>query len=229
MKTSMKTLIATTATIGLMQVTSVSAAVLVSYDFGGSVLTPTTVAGAVTAGSVVANGSLARSGSGENMFVRSSQTGADLSAAVSDNDYISFTVTPAWKMNLTSLVLDVGFTKNTGTNGDLTVDLLSSIDGFAASVDSNTINSTGSPSGGILTVQSWVIDLSGPQFQGVGATEFRLYTHDDVSEVDLIHRLDNIVLNGEVLSAPEPSSLALLVVGLAMLKTIRKKRLNAAA
>ena len=190
-------------TVGLMSSASVSADVIVDYDFVSG-LAATTVSPDVTAGDFSVGTGLGsnggRSGSGQNLYARTSATASTLSAAMTEGDYFSFTVTPDSNMDLTSLVLDVGFTKNGSQDGNLTVSLLTSVDNFATAVDAHAIDTTGYPSGGALTLESWTIDLSAAQIQNIStATEFRLYLHDDVHVNDLIHRIDNVVLNGTVL------------------------------
>ena len=216
---------------------SAQGAVVASYDFTSNAFATSADFGAtafaVTVGPGLSGGA-GYSGSG-NMFSRASVTdgggAGTLTGAIAADDYLSFTILAHGSMDLTSLELNAGYSRTGGFSGKtLTANLLTSVNGFTtgALVDSSAISSD--PLGG-PTYAAWSIDLSGPSYQDLtGPIEFRLYLYDDTSDSNTIHRLDDIVLNGSIIpAAPEPSSLALLVVGAAMLKTIRKKRLNAAA
>ena len=84
----------------------------------------------------------------------------------------------------------------------MSVFVRSSIDGYASNIGSTFTQAWDT------TTTGRSIDLSAPAFQDITtATTFRLYIFD--SGVDTASnglRLDNVVLNGDVLVVPEPSS-----------------------
>ena len=209
------------------------AAVIAEYNFGAD-LAATTEGANVTASDIGLSSGLAgyggRSGTGGGCFyARSSGTGVtDLAGAITDNDYLTFTIDVAsgYEMDLTSMTLEQGYTRNSSYTGKfLTANLLTSVDGFtsADSVSDITSYATISDSGSLPHYQTWTIDseFSGAEFQGLtGSTEFRFYLTDNTNSADIIHRMDDIVLNGTVI--PEPATLCLL--GLGSLVALKRKK-----
>ena len=130
------------------------------------------------------------------------------------------------------MTLDYGYTRNGSFDGKtFKVYLLTSIDGFVDSADiagseELTVGAnTGTP---VYPIIGGSIDLSGAQFQNITTTtEFRFYLSDDTGGSDYIHRIDNVVLNGTVTAVPEPSSLALLGAGAALLAAALRRRKRA--
>ncbi len=191
---------------------SANADVIAEYDFGAD-LAATTVGANVTVsdigfGSGITAGDAARSATaGGCLYARCSTTGiGDLAGAITDVDYVTFTidVDAGYVMDLTSMTLEQGYTNNTGFFPKfVAVDLLTSVDGFTA--DDGVYyhqNDIPTPSTGGTTVfydSLSISELSGAEFQGLtGSVEFRFYLTDDTNSRDIIHRLDDIVLNGTV-------------------------------
>ena len=185
--------------------------VIVGYNFGSN-LAATSEGANVTASDIGLSSGLAgyaahSSTGGGCLYARSSGTGiTNLAGAITDIDYVSFTIDVAagYEMDLTSLTLQQGYTQNGGdTTKSLTADLLTSASGFtsADSLSSITSYATTPNSGSTVYYQSWTIDsaISGAEFLGLtGSTEFRFYLTDDTNNADIIHRFDDIVLNGTV-------------------------------
>jgi hypothetical protein len=164
-----------------------------------------------------------------NAFAQSRGTTASVANAVAADDYWSFTVTPSvgFTLDLTTLTFDTIHNATSGTappnepdvNATMSVFVRSSIDGYASNIGSTFTQAWDT------TTTGRSIDLSAPAFQDITtATTFRLYVYDsgvDTSSNGL--RLDNVVLNGEVLVVPEPSS-TLLVGGFGSLMLLRRRR-----
>ena len=207
-------------------------AVIAGYDFGSN-LAATTEGANVTAGVLSLSSGLGglggRSGTGGGcVYIRSSGTGiTDLAGAITDIDYITFTVDvdAGYQMDLTSLTARQGYTENSGYTGKFAAaDLLTSASGFTSddSVYYNQNFATTPRNGNVIYYDDWDVALSGAEFQGLtGSTEFRFYLTDNTNSADFIHRLDDIVLNGDVSLIPEPATLCLLGLGGLLLR--RKK------
>ena len=200
------------AAIGLMVATGLSATTIAGFTFDID-LNPTTEGSNVTV-SALGSGSgfaVARSSTdGGNAFIRTSVTGLnDLAAAITDNDYVSFTVTPGAgvDLDLTSLSLRAGYT-NSGsyTSKILTQAVLTDIDGFTAAASLGSVSTANtSTNDGTVVYQTLNIDLTAAQFQDITtATEFRIYLSDDTNNAGIIHRIDDIVLSGTVTAPPAP-------------------------
>jgi len=206
------------------------AAIIASYDFSAdlsaNIFDPNVTANDFVASAGIAGG---RSGFNQNLFERTNQTtSTDLTTAVANNEFFSFTVdvNPGAVLDLTSLSVDLGYSRVLGLPTDqLTIEVLSSIDGFtdADSIGSLTSITTNT---GQNILQNLTVDLSGPDFQNLTTPiEFRFYLYDDANDNDTIHRIDNVVLNGTAI--PEPSTLTLLLgASLTMLIGFRRKRMN---
>ena len=199
--------------VTMMCVVSANADVIAQYTFSGNASATTganvtagnfVVGSGLTGGDPYAGVSATASGC---FFVRCNSTGmTDLAGAIADIDYISFTINVAagYQMDLTSLTLQQGYTNNTSQTGKwVAADLLTSASGFTAadSVYHNQKNATTAQSGSTVYYDSWsvVSELSGAEFQGLtGSVEFRFYLTDNTNDTNIIHRFDNIVLNGSV-------------------------------
>ena len=129
----------------------------------------------------------------------------DLGDAITDNDYMTFSVTPdsGYAIKLTSLTLKAGYSNSrANTKKALVKSVLSNVNGFTdkdllgqiATDDSVALNSNGD-----IIYEELVIDLSAlSQFQNIHtATEFRIYFHDDTN-YNINHRIDDVVLIGLV-------------------------------
>lgn len=167
----------------------------------------------------------------ETVFYRSTGTGADAATALSNPDYVSFTVTidTGFVLNLDSLDFDQLGTTNAPT-GDFnqTTFVQTSIDGFGSGNDvaSFSRDVIAPASGAETTFDSRSIDLTASNFQNIAGTlEVRFYLYDDIDNSAALHRLDNIVLNGTVSVIPEPSFYASIfgVLGLVFIAYRRKR------
>ena len=101
----------------------------------------------------------------------------------------------------------------------------SSLSGYTGIGDVLGVTSNFSGNGSNVVTPS--IDLTAnPAFSGLTngqVVEFRIYLKDSSQNVNSrTHILDDIVLNGSVVAVPEPSSLALLLVGAALIAVRRR-------
>ena len=202
----LQTGIALTALVSLTTAANVSAqeASIAEFTFASS-LNATTADANVTVSALQGGDGLPSkllSKKSGNVFVRASKTGlSKVAGAIAANEYVSFTVTPnaGTSLNLASLTLKAGYTNDGGyTNKRVTQSVLSSVGGFTpdAVIGSITTPDT-SKNDATLTSQDLTVDLSGAQFQGIQkAIEFRIYLSDDTNTGNIIHRLDDIVLQG---------------------------------
>lgn len=159
----------------------------------------------------------------------------DLTAAnaFTNNYYIEFTLTPSagYSTSLTSLTFLIGGSAGTvaynanfyvrsnlvGTGFDTNVGLLQTV-AVPASASGTTLQG------------SATIDLSSlSAFQDVeSAVIFRIYAYGDnlspnTPTQNTRPRIDNLVLNGSVDAVPEPSTLALVAIGLAGFTIFRRR------
>ena len=192
------------------------AAVIAQYPFNDSTLSSTDTEPNSTAGNFLGTSRTdwGYSSSGGNVFVLSRATTDSQANAIDADDYWSFTVTPdtGYLMNLTTITFDTIHNATAGgtedANATMSVFLRTSVDNYASDVGdifTNAWNTT--------TPRS--VDLSGLDFQSItAATTFRLYVFDSGTDNPRNgSRLDNVVLNGDVVVIPESSSV--LLVGLA--------------
>ncbi len=229
--------------MGLAGAASASAAPIARYDFSsGSSVTSSppnlTVSGFSLGAGIVERKEGGVSQKSVNMYVRTTATMNTLAAAIVENDYLSFVldIDSATEVSLASLVLKAGYSNNLSyVDKVLTASLLTSIDGFSSSdlVSSITTKDTAIKNA-TPHYQSWRIDLSAPKFQNLsGRVEFRIYVYDDADSKNIIHRFDDVVLEGVVTGAsktgatvdiPEPDTYALLCGLLAMGHVLVRRR-----
>ncbi len=231
----MKTLLACLAT-ALSAPTH--AAILVAYDFNGGSGSPTAADPGVTTESIIPHGSINHvnrpviyPNSGTNGWaaaptseiVGTSGVPGTEATAFSGNDYFSFKVTPAngFTLSLTQLKFSTAF-HSTGTfNLTGWYFVRSSRDGFAANIGSvyseSHVNSTNP------AFTEHVLDLSGVLYQDITSdVTFRIYLYDNSNSETRWMAVDDVILEGNASPIPEPSGLALILPGLALLA--RKRR-----
>ncbi|MEM9026140.1 MAG: hypothetical protein AAGB06_04315 [Verrucomicrobiota bacterium] len=198
----------------LLASAALAPAQIVTYTFATNV-SPTTEDANVSASDfgvgIGITTEFGRSSGSQNYFVRSTQTGSSLPDAISNNEYLTFTITPdsGFQMNLTSIDIQLGGNANI-PGQTVSQGIFTSVDGFTA-VDEVFSSSTALPSNNAETLDSLSIPLAGPQYSNITtATEFRVYLYDNNDVVNVLHRADNVVINGTVTPIPEPGSSALV-------------------
>ena len=213
---------------------SVQAAVVIAdYDFTSGSASATNADANVTAGDFTVGSGLsgfAGISSSGNAYARSTGTFGSSSVsfanAFANNDYFSLTVTPGsgFEMDLLSLTFDYGYSSTSNSGGDLRAYVTTSDDSHAAFKDyfTNTATVTGST----VFDTAATVDLSGAEFQDItSGFELRIYLSDQYAFNDVIHRIDNVALNGSVsaVAVPEPSSVALCGLGAVFFLTRRRR------
>ncbi len=222
---------------GLMASANLSAQI-VQYSFDSD-LSATTVDANLDA-TVISGGSgitapTRSSTDGGTTFVRASDTSTTtltVGTAITNNDYLSFSVDVAagYQMDLTSLVFDFGYTAGANYTPDkqFKAYLFTSVDGFVDSGDivgSDTIIVDQENTGIQWPGEDTTIALSDARFQGLtGSTEFRIYLADTTGDSNHIHRFDDITLNGSVSVIPEPGTYALMGGLLALGSVMMRRR-----
>ncbi len=150
-------------------------------------------------------------------------TPATEASAISLNDYISFTLTPANGVSLAYTLLSFALNVNNGGD-DITANISVrwNVDAFATALVTKTrlvLSGNSTTSGSAVTLSSFPA-------QSI-PVEFRFYFFDDQDNAFTTVGIDSITLTGTVV--PEPSSFALLVLGwfcFARLTSIRRSTRN---
>lgn len=235
------------AIIGLLaSLSSGQGAILANYDFthtgsgasavanpnssdsnSGSVAGTFTLSGGTATGGTVPQAAI--STSTDQPFIRSLSLTNSKAGAIGGNDYFSFSLTPnaGNAYNMTTLAFDFGGSNAADATLDYTASLAlqASIGGGAFFDVGSVIDKTvlaNATSGNQLSPFS--IDLSSVSaFQGVtDPVVFRFYLYSSVSVDNRIVRMDNVVLNGDLI--PEPSSAAFLAMVAAAAGLYRRRR-----
>lgn len=200
--------------------TSSQAAVLANYNFDSGVPSADTDAGS-TAGNFSTTYPSANSGyssASNNYFVRVQVTPLALDPA----RYFAFSVSAVAGnvLNLSSLSLRSSLSDNNSPDFDGTIVIRSSVDNYAADIGTITQAST---DGAVFTARG-PFDLSGSQYQNLSSVTFRFYlfdSSDSSATTSIVHRVDDVVLNGEAI--PEVSTLGLAALAGASLLGRRKR------
>ena len=158
-------------------------------------------------------------------------------AAITNDEYFSFTITPNSGLTLTLDSISFSYqVAITGTSAaqNVTFALLSSATGFSAANAIASFTYTEASDGNVSTgstdgfVNTGTILLPAGSFTNIGTTEFRIYLSDGGStSTALFAKVDNVILNGAVAPIPEPSTYAMLGLGAVLLagaKRFRRKQ-----
>lgn len=175
-------------------------------------------------------------------FVRSHVAGSNVTDAVTNNDYLQFTITPTsgYQLDLSSIswaAAASGYAAN-ATPPNLPAagrfesrwTARSSLDGFTTDIGSSYKQSPTTAGTGTSPYEVFTFAL-GSAFQNLTSTiTFRLYASGSfldsngaatgvigTQDQNGIHRLDNLIVNGEVEVIPEPASAIALMAMSALL------------
>jgi hypothetical protein len=211
------------AAMGLGTLSPASGA-LVTYDFndGSGTIKKTAATSSdtnLTASPFSVNGGGDISATTDMAFIRSDSTdGTSLAGSITAGDYFQFTLTPKTNVSLdfTTLTFDYGGTTDSTAGGlNANFAIFSSLKTYDAANVIQSFQTTIAPSQGTFATNdvAGTVDLSAAEFQDItSAITFRIYVWDTQSGANLIDRFDNVVVNG-ISAVPEPSSVALLLVG----------------
>lgn len=219
-----------------------SAVVVAAFDFtGGSTASTDTsiysttsaydartadIAAADDPGTGFDDDSAVSSASG-NAYMRAHNT-PNSSSPAGTNFYHEFSITidglgAGETLNLTSFDFDYFATQ---ISGQFFTGIYSNVVGYTGTGDKlGTTNITGNAGRSISLGLTSANAVAGSSFTGLTngeIIEFRVVFGDNVSGNQRLHRVDNIVVNGDVVAVPEPS--AALLGGLGLLALARRKR-----
>lgn len=207
--------------VSLPLASSLQAETLVQYNF-----TSSTVSAARTPAIIGANVTTAAFANGAGVSIQSSSTGipdprsffvassvVDEAISPASTDWLGFTISATGDnvLNLSNLSFYYGYTNTSGTiSGSATFDVRSSVDNYASSVASYTLDVANS------TTPNWAlasIGLSALPYQGLDTISFRIFLADGANaSTNSQLRLDTVTLSGVSAAAiPEPSTAAALV------------------
>lgn len=160
-------------------------------------------------------------GASPNYFIRTRSTPDSYSDTTG---YFSFTVTAdeGFFLSLESLQVKTAATAGTIYEFNGTIEIRSSVDGFAAPLATYSQTSTSGTGASEYTQRE--VEFTGPEFQGLSEVTFRLHFYDDSNETGntgVVHRIDDLVLNGTVVPEAGTVGLAGLAGAVAMLRRRR--------
>jgi len=200
-----------------------------------------TVASGLTAGNLIANNLNAPAGinlandNPANAYIAwsinssTASTPNDLADALTAASYFSFTLTPNAGQSLDLTTLSFDAVAGTAGPSDRAFYVLSDKTGYTTSAlllsGDTTTGSPLIPYNTTTSDQLFSVDLSGNSlFQNISdSVTFRFYLRTPTSSQNL--GFDNLTVNGSVIPAPEPSSIAFLGLGgLALLAANRHRR-----
>ncbi|PAW78560.1 MAG: hypothetical protein B9S32_06455 [Verrucomicrobia bacterium Tous-C9LFEB] len=218
------------------------AATLVTYTFPSGAATPTTVDSSVTASSVslgtTSAGNFGFSSIASNFYSRlqspppnpTYQLPTTLAGATTGQTYIEFTLTPqaAQTLNLSNLKVDLSAQNTSGAAAyyDYTfyADLQVTINGVMSDLGSVSYTALAGAGDTVYPASNKTFDLSSSTFQGVtDPITFRLLVYRDPASTSNYYetiRLDNISVN----TVPEPTSIALMILGCGLLLVSQRQR-----
>lgn len=209
------------------------AVVLAEYAFNSGSASATNADANVTAEDFTVGSGLSGgagfSGSSNSAFARSNFTfGSTLgfSFAKNNSEYLSVTIgpDPGYYMDLDSFTFDFGYTSTIADTADLRYYVTTSVDNHTNFLNFDTVTSVSVNNPTPTYPLSNNTDLSAFNYVWDGNDiEFRIYLIDEYNANDVIHRIDNVILNGTIAAVPEPSSTALLGLG-ALAIALRRKR-----
>lgn len=201
--------------LSLVGAISADAATLVSYTFTApNPSSPTAPVAGIAASNITATDFQPSTTSG-SAFLRGNASVDTLAGAITDGDYIQFSisVTGANILNLDSFTFD--HTKS-GTFTSSNLSVFASLNGFATTptAGNSLFDSTATGTGKSFSLT---------QFQGLtnATVTFRVYAFDNTDISTDVTRIDNIVIAGSI---PEPASVLLSALGLGGLAFSRRRR-----
>jgi hypothetical protein len=185
--------------------TPARADVIVSYDFTGAVLTPSTTAADANASAVNFVGSSASgTTTSERLNVIASTAALTAETAVSSNSYFQFDVTPASGFSLDLQTLQFKANNNIGLPGTVAGYAFKVIVGDDEYELADSDKGQTFPAG--VAAATYSIDLSSIPLITATAN-FRIFTYSNQADFPVTHAVyDDIVLTGQIAAVPEAST-----------------------
>lgn len=201
--------------LGLFYTQTVTAVdlVLVEYTFAGATLNPTTVDSSVNA-SIISAGSgaavnVASVAIPSTMNYNTTVVSTSSAAAITNNSFFQFTVTPNSGATFSNLSFEVG---KGGSSSPRGYDLRSSLDSYATTISTAEVTQVATPAS--PTFQTFSVPLTGSQYLNVSSpVTFRIYGYTPTTSATLTY--NRITLSST--SVPEPSTVILSLAGIATL------------